>query len=140
MDADHSLTAVFTEVSEEENQRPHAFLSVNSTTINVNEVVLCNASESYDSDGQIMLYFFDFGDETNTGWITSSSISHSYMTEGEYSINLIVEDDQGLTNSSEFTLSVIITVIPEFSSYIILAFAIMILMISIFKRKINNNP
>ncbi len=83
-------------------------------------MVIFNANNSYDLDGQIELYFFDFGDGTNSGWISSSTISHTYSIEGNYTVSLMVKDDKGSTSVSESTMYVSLTVIPEFPSWIIL--------------------
>jgi len=123
-----------------ENQRPIAILSVDPTTINTDQEVLCNAMDSYDPDGQIILYRFDFGDGTNTGWITSSTVSHTYLNAGNYTINLIVQDNGGDTSNSDSTLSVTITVIPEFSSWIILPmFLIITIIVAIYRRKLTKH-
>jgi len=58
----------------------------------VNSSVLFDASDSYDSDGMIASYEWDFGDnQTGSGKI----ISHSYQSQGNYSVSLTVTDDEG---------------------------------------------
>jgi PKD repeat protein len=58
----------------------------------IGEPIFFDASESYDSDGTIKNYQWDFGDD-----ITSSgeSTSHSYSAVGNYRVTLTVTDDKG---------------------------------------------
>ena len=52
---------------------------------------------SYDPDGYIVEYDWDFGDgECAIGWAT---IGHAYTEAGTYSVTLTVTDDDGLTGS-----------------------------------------
>lgn len=56
-----------------------------------------NASGSYDPDGTIVAYSWDFGDgQTGTG----ATASHTYATAGTYTITLTVTDDDGATSST----------------------------------------
>lgn len=66
----------------------------------VNEIVTFDASESYDPDGYIVSYFWDFGDENNgTGMI----VNHTYTAPGNYTVELIVTDDDGVSSSARAT-------------------------------------
>lgn len=56
-----------------------------------------NASASSDPDGKIVSYKWDFGDGTKG---SGKTISHTYSTKGDYSIELIVQDDDGDTDSA----------------------------------------
>jgi parallel beta-helix repeat protein len=60
-------------------------------------------STSYDSDGRISNYTWDFGDN-----ITSSSAtpSHTYSNSGLYNVKLTVKDDDGSTNYTIETMIV----------------------------------
>ncbi|MCW4016028.1 MAG: C25 family cysteine peptidase [Candidatus Bathyarchaeota archaeon] len=132
------LTAVFTEIiseDPEENQRPFAVLSVNATNVETGQDVLCDASDSYDLDGEIVLYKFDFGDGTNTGWISSPTVSHHYEEVGSYEISLVVQDDGSYTSSSESKIPVEINVIPEFSSWLILSLLFIAPLLTIVARR-----
>ena len=73
----------------------------------VNQTITFNASSSYDPDGNIMNYEWDFGDGniTNT---TEEKIKHSYSEAGSYNVTLTVTDDKEATNST----TKIITVMP----------------------------
>ena len=79
----------------------------------VNETVTFNASESYDFDGSIVSYSWDFGDETNGTGVT---VNHTYLVEGNYTVVLNVNDNDGFTNST--FKSIIITTRYPFVSFI----------------------
>ncbi len=57
----------------------------------VNKTVSLNASKSYDGDGSIVNYSWDFGD-TNDG--TGETVNHTYSQNGTYIITLLVTDDE----------------------------------------------
>lgn len=60
------------------------------------EVVQFNASASYDSDGEITNYYWDFGDGyTDTGLAPT----HSYPGSATYVVNLTITDDDNLNTS-----------------------------------------
>lgn len=70
----------------------------------VNSKIIFNGSLSYDPDGSIVSWEWDFGDGTNgEGEITT----HSYSTAGTYTVILTVTDNNGATNSSENSVLVI---------------------------------
>jgi len=58
------------------------------------DTVTFNASSSYDPDGSIVSYFWDFGDGANTT-TTDPVTTHVYASEGNYTVTLIVTDDDG---------------------------------------------
>ncbi|MCK4477096.1 PKD domain-containing protein [Candidatus Bathyarchaeota archaeon] len=71
----------------------------------VNEAVTFDASDSYDSDGYIILYVWDFGDGTiqNT---TDPITYHSYTTPSSYDVTLQVIDDEGYSGFASASISV----------------------------------
>jgi len=82
------------------NRPPVALFTESATTAYVTEVIYFNASTSYDPDGVIVSYFWDFGDGTNTTGVTTS---HSYAENGTYTVTLTVTDNDG---ASDFTSSI----------------------------------
>ena len=90
-----------------ENQPPIASFTYSPENPVVNQTITFNTSSSYDSDGKITNYEWDFGDGniTNT---TEEKIKHSYSEAGIYEVTLTVTDDEGATNST----TKIITVMP----------------------------
>jgi hypothetical protein len=62
-----------------------------------------DASASYDTDGTINSYVWDFGDGTNGTGITTT---HTYTKNGNYTIKLYVYDDEGEQGYSRNTITV----------------------------------
>lgn len=80
---------------------PRAQFTTTTTDPTTGKNVTFDASESYDPDGTIVSYEWDFGDgATGTGMITA----HSYDTEGSYTITLQVTDDDGLSDNATATI------------------------------------
>jgi len=79
------------------NRGPVALFTYSPDTVYTDETVIFDGSDSYDSDGVIINYFWDFGDGTSdTGVITS----HSYADNGVYTVTLTVTDDDGTVRST----------------------------------------
>jgi len=76
--------------SEAENKLPIANFSYSPVNPVVNETITFNASPSYDPDGYITKYEWDFGDGTNA---TGKIVTHSYSANGTYEVTLIVTDN-----------------------------------------------
>ena len=74
------------------NKQPQARFSYSVANLTVD----FNASDSYDSDGQIVSYKWEFGDGTNGTGIT---IKHEYTKDGKYLVKLYVTDDENETGS-----------------------------------------
>jgi len=63
-----------------------------------------DGSGSYDPDGTIISYEWDFGDgDTGTG----VAPSHTYTTTGTYTVTLTVTDDEGKTDTTSTTAEII---------------------------------
>ena len=71
----------------------------------VNQTITFNASDSYDPDGTIEKYGWNFGDNTTA---TGEIVTHSYFSLGNYTVTLTVTDKEGATN----TITEKITVLP----------------------------
>jgi len=73
----------------------------------VGNPILFNASSSFDPDGNITSYTFDFGDGSSytetadnaPDGIFDGKTTHIYSTDGDYQISLIVTDDKGESTS-----------------------------------------
>jgi protocatechuate 3,4-dioxygenase beta subunit len=75
----------------------------NDKSAYVGDVVSFDGSGSYDPDGTIVSYEWNFGDgETDSGVI----VTHEYASEGTYIVNLAVTDNGGLTSFNQATVTV----------------------------------
>jgi len=83
--------------AEEENKPPVAYFTYSPLNPVVGETITFNASSSYDQDGNITAYEWEFGDGANG---TGEIVEHSYSAAGNYTVNLTVTDDDGAKNSS----------------------------------------
>jgi PKD repeat protein/archaellum component FlaF (FlaF/FlaG flagellin family) len=95
-----TVTATWQERSESVtvlmNAVPVANFTENYHKVLTNEPINFDASASYDPDGTIVSYYWDFGDGTNgTGIITN----HVYSDDGTYVVTLAVRDNYGATAS-----------------------------------------
>jgi len=71
----------------------------------VNQTITFNASSSYDPDGNITSYEWDFGDGNVTS-TTYEILNHSYSEAGSYDVTLTVTDNDGVTNSTTKEITV----------------------------------
>jgi nitrous oxidase accessory protein NosD len=84
---------------------PIAKFSYSPTEPVINKKITFNASASYDPDGYIVNYAWDFGDG-NITTIPNATVKHLYMNSGNYSITLTVTDNSTLTDSTTQTITV----------------------------------
>ncbi|UCC93063.1 MAG: PKD domain-containing protein [Thermoplasmata archaeon] len=80
------------------NARPTAALLIHMTELEEGESTFLNADESFDVDGRVRQYFYDYGDGTDSGWVFSSGINHTYGQAGTYEVRLYVRDEAGAQN------------------------------------------
>jgi PKD repeat protein len=95
------------------NQPPVAAISVDQYAGEVPLTVMFDGQGSYDTDGIITQYGWDFGDgTTGSGYV----IQHQYPTAGTFIVSLVVTDNSGLSSAPE-TIQIIgqppaITLLP----------------------------
>lgn len=82
------------------NRPPVAVFTESAETVYPTEPIILNATESYDPDGLIVLYRWDFGDDTSA---TGTVVEHAYSAEGVYTVTLTVTDDDGATDNATST-------------------------------------
>ncbi len=82
---------------------PVACFSVSNDKPNMCETVTFNATCSYDPDGWIVNYTWNFGD-CNTTTTNCPIIAHHYDTPGNYTATITVTDNDGLTSSTSKTV------------------------------------
>lgn len=87
----------------EEQFEPDAIISAPSSG-KIGEVLSFDGSDSFDSDGTIVSYEWDFGDGTVA---PGSNVKHAFSSEGTYVVILHVTDNDGLTDVA--SKSVLIT-------------------------------
>lgn len=91
------------------NQKPSPYFIYSPTIPKKGELVYFNASQSSDSDGEIVKYQWDFGDG-NSG--TGKMVSHSFtwegteVTEKTFRVTLVVTDDAGDTGVKTDSITV----------------------------------
>lgn len=67
------------------------------------ETIEFNAAASGDEGGSIVSYEWDFGDGATA---TGQAVTHSYATAGEYAVSLTVTDNDGLTDTATYSVTV----------------------------------
>ncbi len=60
----------------------------------VDQIVEFDGSESYDPEEEPLTYYWDFGDGTNSGWISSPVTTHVYTEPDTYDVTLKVNDGE----------------------------------------------
>jgi PKD repeat protein len=86
-----------------QNQSPEASFIVSADTITLGESINFDGSESFDSDGTIVSYSWDFGDGNTATVVTTD---HTYNKDGTYTVTLIVTDNDGDLSSSSTEITV----------------------------------
>lgn len=109
-----NTTAKSITVSPLPKEAPEAAFTYSPLNPTTNETITFDASGSSDPDGMIINYIWDFGDGI-TG--TGMTVTHSYASDGSYTVTLTVTDNDSLTDTATKTIS---NVIPEFSLWIII--------------------
>lgn len=83
---------------------PPVAVAGNDVIVFMWEEVTFNGSGSYDPDGLIVEYHWDFGDgEVADG----TMVNHTYLAVGIYNVILMVIDDDGLTDSDTLVVTVL---------------------------------
>src|SRR5207249_2170149 len=89
---------------------PIASFTTSSSTPLPGDLVTFNGSSSYDPDGSIATYAWDFGDGSTA---SGSVATHIYSTHGVYQATLVVTDFDNLTGSQ--TASIRVLALPSAS-------------------------
>jgi PKD repeat protein len=86
-----------------ENTPPLASCRFSSDSPVVGEWILFDASASFDPDGRLVDFIWDFGDGIST---RGTRVGHAYEEVGVYSVLLTIEDNAGATASIVHTFTV----------------------------------
>ena len=87
-----------------QNQAPVPSLSLSTTSANTNTTVSFNASNSFDPDGSITTYRWDFGDGNTSN---NSQTTHSYRNPGNYKVSLRVTDNNNQDSYADRTVTIL---------------------------------
>ncbi len=80
------------------DSHPVASFTYSPSRPQVNETVTFYGNASYDPDGYIVSYYWDFGDNSYFPYYYPT-VSHVYRTAGRYTITLVVIDNTGLNGT-----------------------------------------
>jgi outer membrane protein assembly factor BamB len=134
-----SIVVRVTNISGKWNQPPVAKIKPIIIAIKGKSVHL-SAADSFDKDGYITQYIWNFGDSSEEITTNISYLEHTWNSTGNYTITLTVIDDQNATNSISFEIKVIPSITPDSDgknkqskdytlAYILIAIVIMILLL-----------
>jgi PKD repeat protein len=84
------------------NTRPTAVFLTDRILVPPNGNVVFFATDSFDTDGRVDRYIFNFGDGYSSGLTTLSVFEHRYSVQGTYYANLTVIDDYGTASDVVF--------------------------------------
>jgi PKD repeat protein len=90
--------------NETHNQPPVAYAYPEHQIIDTGEEAWFTGNSSYDPDGYIVSYEWDFGDGTSGSGV---NVTHTYNSPGNYTITLTVTDNEGATDSDSVTVTVL---------------------------------
>jgi PKD repeat protein len=89
------------------NQPPVAKLGVSPAAPRARQEVLFDASGSYDPDGKIVEYRWDFdGDGKIDLTATEAKVRYTYLAEGNYVVGLTVVDNTGVSTTITYPVTV----------------------------------
>ncbi len=92
-----------------QNSPPVAIALSSENTAITGEEIQFDSSMSYDKDGSITNYLWDFGDGTKS---TEKTIFHSYSNEGVYNVVLTVTDDDNANDTDSLSIIILIANYP----------------------------
>lgn len=87
------------------NQSPVATFTYSPNAPMPGETITFDASSSYAPDGAIASYTWDFGDGTVVT-VTNPTITHSYLNDGTYTVELTVTDNNAAQGSATAVIEV----------------------------------
>ena len=92
------------------NQAPVAVASASATSGRAPFTVTFSSAGSYDADGGVLDYYWNYGDNTSN-YTTSTSISKIFTTAGTFNVKLVVRDQSDVasaeTSQSQITITVL---------------------------------
>lgn len=85
------------------NRPPVASFTASPESTRPFEPITFNATASYDVDGNIIAFLWDFGDGNST---EGTVVVHEYKDEGAYNVSLTVIDDDGQNSTYQITVNI----------------------------------
>lgn len=85
---------------------PTPVLTASASSVIAPAAVKLDASKSYDRDGTVKFYYWDFGDGTADRTGTLKTTTKTYSKAGSYVVRLTVVDNMGYRSSTARTISV----------------------------------
>jgi parallel beta-helix repeat protein len=101
------------------NSIPVAILNITPKLAKTYEDFKFDGKGSYNevSEVQIGSYLFDFGDGTNSSWITNSVIYHNYSNDGNYLARVQVRDISGRVSAWSYLVKVTVINRPPVANF-----------------------
>jgi len=93
------------------NKAPIALFNYTPENPKVNQSIFFNASDSFDPDGEIEKYLWDFNNDNITD-AEGKEVNHSYSSPGIYEAILKVIDNQGAENKTSREINVSANQVP----------------------------
>ena len=93
------------------NKFPIALFNYTPENPKVNQSIFFNASDSFDPDGEIEKYLWDFNNDNITD-AEGKEVNHSYSSPGIYEVTLKVIDNQGAENKTSREINVSANQVP----------------------------
>jgi PKD repeat protein len=85
------------------NLRPVVSFTASADAVDTHEIIEFDASASYDPDGVIVGFLWDFDDGTSA---TSPAVAHAFADNGVYEVTVTVTDDDGGATSQQAVTTV----------------------------------
>lgn len=98
---------------------PNVGFSFSPTDPVIDETVTFDASSSFDPDGSITRYIWNFGDGSSIE--EGQVVTHSFSNEGSYEVSLTIYDDHEVENTTTRTLTISIGDTTGTVDYVLLA-------------------
>ncbi|TFH05189.1 MAG: PKD domain-containing protein [Methanosarcina sp.] len=99
-----NATAALEYITSTPNENMPPVAEANGPYSVVENSVYFSSEGSYDPDGIVVSYEWDFGDGTEKS--SDQNPSHTYSTEGNYDVTLTVTDNGGATDNDEATVTI----------------------------------
>lgn len=87
----------------EPQEPPEAKASATPIEASIDESISFSGVDSTDPDGTIVFYEWDFGDGTTA---SGTTVSHAYSVAGSFDAELMVTDNDGLSDTDEVTVMI----------------------------------